>query len=722
MADYFDPTIINIPKAPRQAKTDYFDPTFQAPQGYQQPSPEVVGVPQPKPKYEANIPVITEAQGMPWKVAIGLLSANDTQQAKDILTNNIPGAKIEQDKYGTDVVNIPNQGKFYIDRPGLDWQDILHTAAQGVSYLGGTMGAAAPFKSLVGRAIGAGVGAGATSAGLDVAAMGAGSEQGINLPRAGRTAAGGALFELGTPLMSSIVRKLFSTGRIPSVQVARQTLQEAGLNPQELTDEAVNVFIKEARTAISPEAAGRFAEAQTLPVSVPLTRGQISGRASEQMFEDMAAKGAFGQGAETLMRGATERTEEALRANIPAIQQRLGGGVVAERGQGAAMAQQALARQAEEAGKGVTQAYEAARGIQGQMPGEVATTMADDIGQSIADFIPHAPTARREFQTLQKLTSKTPAASGLLDSAGNIIHAKKRALDTSIKDLFDWRRKVSTLANNAKDRTEAAALKKMVTQFDDSMDDAIKNSLMSGDEEAAAAWNKAIALRRSKGAKFESGDLISDLVETEYKGGGLRLKVAPEAASNYIFGASNTGFIGRPQLARELTRMKSILGPNSTEWNAIREEAFLRFAQQAEGGFQGAARTFSGAKLKKSIQDIQAKNPEVWRQLFNESERKLINQFANVAARATTPVKGGANFSNTAVGLSRIAQGLNNALFMGPKGKAIISRIFPNIYEGLQLGPAAVSAAGGLARKQIPAGIMGGIGATATTERGRYNQ
>lgn len=722
MVDFFDPTIGMQQPKPKQKQTNYFDPTISVPQGYQEPSPEVVGVPQPKPKYESNIPVITEAKGMPWKVAAGLLASSSPEQAKDILKANIPGAKIEKDKYGTDVVNIPNQGRFYIDRPGLDWQDVLHTAAQGVAYLGGTMGATAPFRSLIGRAVGAGLGAGATSAGLDIAAMGAGSEQGVNLPRAGQIAAGGALFELGTPVVSSIVRKLFAAGRTPSVQVARQTLQEAGFNPQELTDEAVNAFIKEARTAISPEAAGTFAEAQTLPVRVPLTRGQISGRPSEQMFEDMAAKGAFGQGPETLMRGAEERTQEALRANIPAIQQRLGGGLISESGQGAAMAQQALVRQAEEAGKGVTQAYEAARAVKGQMPGEVATAMTDDIGQSIADFMPHAPTARKEFQTLKKLTSQTPPTSGLLDSAGNIIPAKKQALDTNIKDLFDWRRKVSTLANNAKDRTEAAALKKMVSQFDDSMDDAIKNSLMSGDEEAAAAWNKAIALRRAKGAKFESGDLVSDLVETEFKGGGLRLKVAPEAASNYIFGASNTGFITRPQLARELGRMKSILGPNSAEWNAIREEAFLRFAQQAEGGYQGATRTFSGAKLKKAVQDIQSKNPEVWRQLFTEPERKLINQFANVAARATTPVKGGANFSNTAVGLSRIVQGLGNSLFMGPKGQAILSRIFPNIYEGLQLGPAAAAAGGGLARKQIPSGIMGGIGATAATERERYGR
>jgi hypothetical protein len=383
------------------------------------------------------------------------------------------------------------------------------------------------------------------------------------------------------------------------------------------------------------------------------------------------------------------------------------------------MAQQSLAGKSATMGKAVDQAYESARATKGTMPGETAVSMVDEIGNSISDFMPHAPTARREFNTLKQMVQKPAPKSGLLDAKGQPIPAGKEAVDTDIRALYDWRRKVSTLASNAKDRTEAAALKKMVSQFDETMDGAIKQSLMTGDAEAAKAWGKAIALRRAKGKVFESDDLVADLVEKEFAGGGLRLKVAPEAASNYIFGASNTGFITRPQLARELQKLRSVLGPKSQEWNAIREEAFLRLTDQAEGAFQGGKRGFSGVNLKRSVEDLQRKNPEVWIRLFDEGERKLINQFANVAARATNPVKGGANTSNTAVGAYRIVQSIGNALFMGEKGRAVLSRVFSGGYEGLQMGRAAQAASGRLPLREIPSGVVGGTAAAITSEKAK---
>jgi hypothetical protein len=287
--------------------------------------------------------------------------------------------------------------------------------------------------------------------------------------------------------------------------------------------------------------------------------------------------------------------------------------------------------------------------------------------------------------------------------------------DLDVKALYDWRRGVSRLYDKPKDATEKVALSIMVKQFDDSMDNAISSALQSGNDEAVKAWKKAIAMRRKYGQVFESGDLVSELIDQK-RG---RLKIAPEAASNYIFGASDTKLLNQPQMARELKKVKSLLGPDSGEWNAIREEAFLRMAERGEyGAMRGGEYGFSGVNFKKAVDSVKRKNKEVWALLFDDEERKLITQFANVAAKVTNPVKGGANFSNTSTALSGMVQSLFGSLFMGEKGKALLSRIFPMAYEGLQMGPAHMAAAGRVPLRQIAPGVAGGIAATTESQTG----
>ncbi len=646
------------------------------------------------------------------KASYGLMSSATPQQELDIIRHNYPDAKIEQDRFGNNIVVFPS-GKYYLNKPGLSWRDVTKPVYQGGQYflaqkLGGKF---LPFKSLLGQAVGGGISAGATSMGLDAQAAAVGSEQGIDLPRAGVTAGIAGVFEMARPIVAPLWRAMTAKNTIPSVEEARAVLLDAGFDPKELTDDAVNYFIVQARNAVNPTAAAMDAAASTLPVKVPLSRGQVTGSARQQMTEDLMEKGAFGDTAETIMKGQRAKTEEALRANIPAIQQRIGGGQIVQRGEGAAAAQQALVgKEARLAGM-VDDAYTAARATSGKLPGEAGGGLYESVASSIDDFTPHASVAKTELDRLQGiLTKKTK--SPLLDARGNQMGGKTTFADTDIKNLYDWRRRVSTLANNASDKTDAAALKNMVKQFDASMQDALEQSLLAGDDEAIKAWTKAIRLRRAKGKLFESDDLVSALVEREYKGGGVRLKVAPEAAGNYIFGKSDLGILAKPEMARELRRLRQVLGANSQEWNAIREEAFLRFASVSEGAYSGGQRGFSGVKFHKAWNDALKKNPEVLNTLFSGEEKKLISQFANVAARATNPVKGGANFSNTTPAMANMMQRLSGFLAFGERGRALLSRIFPAGYDALQAGQAYKATRGMVPKRQIPVGRLGAIGGT----------
>lgn len=664
-----------------------------------------------------DLPEITAAKGLPWSTAGGMLASSTPEQQKDILGQQ--GATFEQDAYGNDIVVLP-QGKFYLNKPGASFQDFAAPVAQGLAFLTAARGGAAPFKSLPGRAAGVGAASAGGSVGLDVLAQMAGSKQGVDLSRAGVTGAMGGSFELMAPPVSAMWRFLTRGGKTPTVVEAKQALANLGIPETELTDDAVAQFIKTAADSADPAAAARAAEAASLPVPVPQTRGKLTMTSRDQMFEDLAAKGAYGDVSAKAMKQAEDEAQEALRANIPAIQSKISGGAaqVAERGQGATSVQSKLAAQNAAKGAEVDAAYDAAREVTTQIPTKTAQTFAGDIRASVKDYLPSAKIASRK---LEELTGMMKAAAektghhgakpkpGLVDQFGReLAPPPPSAVDTA--KIFQWRREVTGLSSKVGDPTERAALSIMVKQLDDSIESAVKSNLLAGAETEAKAWLKAIGLRREQGRIFGADDLVSDLIETE----GRRLKVAPEAAGNYIFGASNTGVISKPELARELRKVKSIIG-EGPEWNALREEAFLRFASQGEGAMVGGKRAFSGGNFKKSWDDAMGKNPEVMRTLFTGDEIKLINQFAAVAARTTNPVKGGANSSNTTPALARLVQSVLGPVFNGSvRIQTLLSNAFPGVVGGLQAGRVGGRAAGVLPLRQVPGGVVGGVGAAAT--------
>jgi hypothetical protein len=143
--------------------------------------------------------------------------------------------------------------------------------------------------------------------------------------------------------------------------------------------------------------------------------------------------------------------------------------------------------------------------------------------------------------------------------------------------------------------------------------------------------------------------LIADLTKQEYRGGERTLSVAPEDASNLIFGRSGLGAVGRKNLSRDLARLKNALGPDSEAWNALRGEAFKRLAREGEGAPEAGHTQFSGQKFLKAWNKLKADNPQVVDTLFSADERQLITDFAETAQRATTSVKGGDNPSNSGV-------------------------------------------------------------------------
>lgn len=633
------------------------------------------------------------------------LSFAQTDKARAEIAAKETGGEVSHDKFGNPIIMY--EGKpHYINRPGMSMRDFDEAGAQVVTSLpfaslGGGLGGKA--LGLIGRAIGTGTGAGVASLAQDKLAEASGAVDAVDPTRAAINAAAGAGFELLAPAAGAIYRQVVGNPKLYDpvsgklTIVGKMKLRASGLDPDQVSDDFARKFADMANDAVDPKMAARTAEAQSLPVEVPLTRGQTTGKASDQMFESLAYKGAYGRRAEDIMRGQSARQQDALTANADEIARRVAGGrrVVTEPGMGGQIAQDALVGKADAAKAGVDAAYDVARGAGAGMPSQEIGALAKMIGMTddVAGRLEFAPKAQAQIKSLDTLATQAGDDATVM-----------------VKSLFDWRRQTSTLAAEANDRTEAAALKAMVRRFDDALPEMVKDGLMSGDQAAVDAWKAAIASNREFAKAFRAKDLVADLVA---KDGGA-LKIPPEQAANYIFGVSDAKLMTGMTIARDLNKVKNLLGDGSEGWNALREEAFLRFLRAGQGNYDHAtgARQFSGAKFASFYDNVAAKNPAVMRSLFTDDELKIIGQFKNVAQRVTTTSRGGDNFSNTTPAAANIVQKMMGAGFIGDKAMATllaIAKPASNILNEIRTRLATDFQA---PMRTIAPGIMGTLGTT----------
>ena len=243
----------------------------------------------------------------------------------------------------------------------------------------------------------------------------------------------------------------------------------------------------------------------------------------------------------------------------------------------------------------------------------------------------------------------------------------------SARLLYDARQRLSRLRGND---TEISAARTAIQELDRYISDALDAGAFDGEPGAVMAWRDALRERRTQGATFESGDLIQQLTEREFRSGARTTSVAPEDAGNRIFGTGNS-WINKANLARDLTRLREVMGANSQEWGALRGEHFRRLMDAGQGPLEGGAPTFSGRNFANAWRDARARAMPTLRALYSSEEIAALDRLAFLADRTTTPVTGGRNTSattTTARALSR--EGLQRALGRLPFAGPLIEAIF----------------------------------------------
>lgn len=473
----------------------------------------------------------------------------------------------------------------------------------------------------------------------------------------------GAAFEgVISPSLQRFARWAYGNPALVNPQTGQPTpafqraAQEAGFNPAEASD-AMNIeFAQLARNATSAQHAAAQAEARSLPVPLNLTRGQTSLDPAQQMLESQMQKGEFGAGAGRIVRDALDDQQVGMRGNLEAIQARLGGGSanVEQAKQGVSALQQRLSEMQGTGRQNASRFYDVAQdvGAGATISARNMRTAGQGAMQALRDEGHDIHSAPNTFRIIQDLSTRGGRTQ------------------MTVNDAFSTIRRLSALQKGmpTPDSNAAGIAKSRIQSW---LDDAITNDLVQGDTAAVNAWRQANAGYRQYMQTFKAGDVVDKLVARAKDGSG-NLKLDVNGASNVLFGLSKTGFVNKSGMARDIVKIRDLLGPNSQEWRSLKEEAFMRFASAGMGQNTPTGQQFSGGNFMKAFEKAMQESPEVMRSLFSPEELGLISQFGRVARRITTPVEGGKNFSNTGAAITSAVKRLWLSSFMGPKLSAFI--------------------------------------------------
>lgn len=623
------------------------------------------------------------------QVGAKLSLGRDDLRKTDIFRQTFGNVPARLDKFGNSIVTLDDSfakrfnvtaGDYYLNKPGASPQDVddfMTTALSELFFarLGGKLGK--KFAGKAGQVIGTGAGAGAGSVAQDLAAESAGSARGVDPQAALVASVFGVGGELAGELIAPFFRKFIGNKDFVTTtgvtEAGRKALNNAGLDPDEVTPAFLQQFNQLAQTATEPAQAARMAAAETLPQPVRLTQGDVLRTRAAQSAEDeiLSRDDTAGR----IMSGTRVRQQEQLAENVPLIAEE-----IAPTGTAAASPTDAmidvggeLSAKALAAQRSVDRLYSAAR-RRGRATNLDSGVLQSELGniRAVID---------EKFNLLS-----FPDAAAVLKDLDKVV--KKKTV--TVNDLESWRQRATRSAVG--DRP--AAVRAVISEYDKFVDGLLDDLVTVGDADAFKPW--LVARRKNKifREKFSDDAVIAKIVDQQNP-------LDPSEQFNLLFTLSGAGKAGSARTVRKLKETLSEQG-----FNKLKQGAFLRLVEQAEKAAAGEAgvKTFSGAAFKTALTNLKRRTPELYNALFTKQDQALLNQFANVAELATTAVPGAKNFSGSAAPIIR-----NMEQVFGPQLAAIANRLVALPVSTFRAGRAQVMASGGIDQRSLPAGLTGGL-------------
>lgn len=463
---------------------------------------------------------------------------------------SVPGSRMSEDANGNPVIETPDGKRFYVNTPGLDYNDTFRLGANMASYGPGGVVANA-VKPLVGRA----VTMGGMSAATNLTGQMAGRDEidPVEVGMAGLGGAGGEFIGPGYAAFKQSIQKL--SGREPA-QAEVISLMRRNLNlGQQVPDQEVLKMADEVVGGASPQSMAGQAQ------GFQYTQGQKTGDFGMLSKEELlrSSQGQAGQ----MMRNvdtANNANLDNILANIrnKYVPDSAGTGSPSQMVEGV---QGAVQKQAGALEKRVSDAYGAV-GKSARVPMANVKQLPDRVR-----------TALREMAVDPALTPATANVVARIESMAN----QPNVTALSLKAIDGQRKVINSAFGSAANPADRKALTMLKREYDDWMDESFTNSLIKGDPKDIESLRTAQSLRAEFGKRFEgrgTGDVdtfIDDLVQ-----GGK----TPDELVNVIYGA---GQVSKPAAARFVQRLKVAVGDSPEAMNALKVAHLMKLTTGRNG-------------------------------------------------------------------------------------------------------------------------------------------
>jgi hypothetical protein len=420
--------------------------------------------------------------------------------------------------------------------------------------------------------------------------------------------------------------------------------------------------------------------ARVAGVDVPLSGGQASGDVTQQIMENAALRGARGAPAQKVAEGFFQGGQAPAladaRQNVGRSLDQFGQQIVDSPVAAGEMASEA-ARNIERASKvNYGGLYDTAMAL----PGEIHAAAFEGIGQKIKGSL----TLGRDPVIIDDVT--TPIASRAIQDIDNTIARLKiqnradpfgqpnpeNITGVNLQGYDQARKRLVSMAQSAERGTaDRRAVGRVISAFDDHVENAIANGLFTGDDRALTALRDARAAYREHQQTFRSqggGDDVGRAMERIIGRNGNG--ATPNETANYLYGESRVGAKGVS--VRLAQRMRDVLGHDSPEWSGVRQGLWSRLSEAPEGKIE-----FGAQKTSERIAEfLHGSGQSLAHVMFTPAERQLMAQYGQLQ-RQLIPRPGTVNFSNTGVLMSALKSSANSIAVMlgagvgGPLGAVI---------------------------------------------------
>lgn len=520
------------------------------------------------------------------------------------------------------------QRREYLNRPGLDTQDVDRALSSSVPFMAGAgvanfgLRALGTGASLIPR-VGAQFLAGTTaSIGSDVAASSMGSEQGVDLGRAATAGAFQGVFEgLSGPMArtwSAIFRRYPLNRDGTLTPEAIETARRAGLNPDEMSERVRQAYARDLARGSSPEEIG--AKFRSGEFGIPTTLGQRTGLPDQLGREEEMRRGLMGPEVQGVMRDFDQRQRDAIGT---AVRETVPGRV----------APGASSLSTRDLGDNIRSGARGAREALETQEGDLWSKVGEMFPQDGAfGTLPGSLQTRVNNAGIRPDAELTPAAHRMLQdlegyARGDVTQSQYALLPDDVRrlDVDSMRRRLlDTYRAASPGSPDAKAARAIYDGFNDWIDEAAELAMLSGSPDSAAALRAARGFTREVKSLFQptqggrmtpAARRISGIMDDADSGEGV---------IRSLFGSAGPRSTPPEGAVQTIQNMREILvrGGQERAWDDIRMAYWLRIAMDPQG------KPLSPGMLRNNIDRAFANQSTLMDTMFTATEQAYMTRLA----------------------------------------------------------------------------------------------